>query len=151
MPLESGTVAATTSRAASPILRVQRASITDTTDYFSRPVTRQSFKRNASDTIMAAFAAFERESPFGRRDVSPGGTVLPQFSPAPSEEALTPLPRRNTGVNPWQALNRRDYPALVPCMAGCLVFSVALSMGFILGLYVALNHLDPPLGQRAVG
>ena len=144
MPLESGRAPDLTHRTPSPTLRVQRASIADANDYFSRPVARQSFKRNASDTIMAAFASFERDTPFGQ--APPGSAMmLPQYSPVP-DEPTAPV-RRSSAANLWAVMrsHRSEHPVLVSCMAVTLAFSVGVSSGFILGLYVALNHLDPPI------
>jgi len=147
MPLESGRAPDLTHRTPSPTLRVHRASITETNDYFSRPVARQSFKRNASDTIMAAFASFERGTPFGQ--TPPGNAMmLPQYSPVP-DEPNAPV-RRGSATNLWAVMrsHRSEHPMLVSCMALTLAFGVGLSAGFILGIYVAINHLDPPLGQQ---
>lgn len=132
-------------RSVSPQLRVHRPSLDEASDYFSQPLARQSFKRTASDSVVASFAAFERGSPFGRPNS--GHVQLPQLEQIEPEE-IAPSRRRSSTQALWQGINRRQGQATLQCLSACLVVCVTIPLGFVLGLYVALNHLDPPLPGR---
>lgn len=103
---------------------------------------RTGFKRVASDTFVGAMALMDRGTPFH----SSIPQELPRFSPA-IPGVPPPITRQPSPVvTYWRSFSDTQQDVALHVVGACAAASVGLCTGFVLGLYVALNHLELPRG-----
>jgi len=129
--------------AAAVITSAQRASprLDEGEDYFNPPLLlRRSLRRGSSDTSLPTYGATSPDrygallTPDPNMGPHPRPITPPLRTPTPEPEPDTPTDLLRPRRMPWRA-------GSTACVTVCLVTTMAMPLGVVVGMYIALNHL----------